>query len=226
MPYPAPFHRLVMIGSLYSDVFNTTVSIIPSSGTLPAVGDSFLATIAGVVSTWWPKVMSASIGGGAELSVNAKLTSIKLNRIGTDGRYMDAAAKEYVYPSPIVGGDAINFDAPQLTVAATLRGTNERARAGKGRMYFPPSTATSGAQIDGRLTVATAKNYANGVATLLIALDDAYSGASVPGVVGITSKVGAGAFQTVTAVSVGRVIDTMRSRRNKLAEDPQYTSVD
>lgn len=226
MGYSAPFHRLVIIGNLYGDKFNTTLSIGPGvSGSLPAVSDTLLTNVATAVSTWWPK-LTATSGGGCSIINAAQLTSIKLNRISVAGLYADPDAKEHVYTSAIPGGYAPTQPlAPQLTLVATLRGAAERALAGKGRMYLPPSRAITEMAGDGRVSTGYATYHAAGVRELIIALSDAYSSSSLTGVVGITSKVGSGAFQPVEKVTVGRVVDTMRSRRNKLAEDPQLVLI-
>lgn len=220
MPYPAPFHRLVIGGTLYTDDFNTTLSLVPVGGaSLPAVSDALLDAVATVVGAWFDD----SVGGtppGIGIITSCKLTYIKLNRIGTDGRYVDAEAKEHVYTTPIPGSRSA-FIAPQLTAALTLRGSNERARAGRGRMYFPPSSVMTSIAADGRLDAAVTLDHAKGGLQLLSAVNDAYLAQGVAAVAGIASKTGAGAFQAVHHVSVGRVIDTMRSRRNKLDEDPQ-----
>jgi hypothetical protein len=221
MPYPAPFHRLVIGGKLYTDDFNTTLSLIPTGGaSLPAVSDDLLDAVATVVGSWFDD----SIGGtppGIGIITSCTLTYIKLNRIGTDGRYVDAETKEHVYDTPIAGSRNA-FIAPQLTVALTLRGTNERARAGRGRMFMPPSSVITSIGSDGRMDAATVLDHAKGGLQLLSAIDDAYLAEGVSAVAGIASASGSGAFQGVAQVSAGRVVDTMRSRRNKLDEDPQY----
>ena len=220
MAYPAPFHRIVMIGNLYADTFNTTVAMVPTGGgTLPEVSDDLVEDVGLLLQDWWNNTFGGT-GNGLGIVTAAALTSVKVNRIGTDGKYMDAETKEHIFSSPVPGVTS-NALAPQLSLAVTLRGSNERARAGKGRMYFPPSAAFIGLGSDGRVTAANALDHAKGALFLLGALDDVYSAAGVSAVAGITSSVGAGAFQAVHHVSVGRVVDTMRSRRNKLPEDPQ-----
>lgn len=221
MSYPAAFHRLVIMGNLYSDVFNTTLSIVPSGGGgLPEVSDDLLDGVATVVSDWFQGAF-ISPWNAIGITSRATLTGIKLNRIGTDGRYADDTTKEHSF-SPAVSGGASGLNiAPQLTVALTLRGAAERSPAGRGRMYLPPSVAISSLGSDGRLTSADALNTAKGGLFLLGAINDVYITESVGAVAGIASKQGAGAFQSVHHVSVGRVVDTIRSRRNKQEEDPQ-----
>ena len=222
MTYPAAFHRLVIIGNLYSEKFNTTLAMIPTGGgALPAVSDTLLAAVGTFVGTWFPRALGGTNNNGIGIISSASLTSVKLNRIGSDGKYVNADAKEHVYGTPIAGGYATVVQ-PQLTVAATLRGLNERARGGRGRMYPPPSQACGQIQTDGRITAAVALQHAKGITALIAGLNDVYLTAGVSAVAGIASHQGAGAFQSVAQVSVGRVVDTIRSRRTSLAEDPQY----
>lgn len=220
MPYPAPFHRLVLIGNLYSDIWNTTLAMVPSGGAVGAVTDELLEDISVTVADWFNNTTSATPANGVGFLQGVTLTSIKLNRIGTDGRYSDAEAKEWIYPSAIAGPMPANA-APQLTVVSTLLGPNPRARAGRGRMYLPPSIAVTDVGADGRISSAVALDHAQGTLFFLGMMNDAYLAAGVPAVAGVASNTGAGAFQTVSVVRAGRVVDTMRSRRNKLDEDPQ-----
>jgi hypothetical protein len=221
MAYPALFHRLVMIGTHFTDIFNVSISLIPVGGSTPAlINGAMLASHANAVATWWPKTLATS-GGGIGITGNAKLTSIKLNRINTAGHYNDPDAMEYVFPTPVAGGGNTNPVPPQLTLAATLRGSSERALAGRGRMYFPPCSLAFGLGPDGRVTVTDATNYATGVGNLLAALHTAGLATTTNSQPGIASNTRSGAFQSVATITAGRVIDTMRSRRNKLAEDPQ-----
>lgn len=222
MAYAAPFHRLVIIGKLYDDIFNMTLSMIPVGGaTLPAVTDSLLLSTLQGVQTWWPKVPQASMGGGCGITSSAIASSVKLNRIGTNGLYMDNEGKELAFEPTVPGGGAAGL-VPQLSLVATLRGPNERSRAGKGRMFVPPTTGVgSGLDTHGNVPGSVAKNHAYGITSLLAILNDVYLTAGVPAVAGIASAVGAGAFQGVAKVTVGRVVDTMRSRRNKDTEKPE-----
>lgn len=222
MGYPAPFHKLVMIGDLYTDVFNVTLSMIPvGGGALPAVTQSLVDAVGVYCADWFNNGIGTAPSTGIGIFNVAKLTSVKLNRIGTDGRYVDPETREYVLPVP-VSGTNVGTPPPQLSLAATLRGPNERARAGKGRMFFPVSVSAAGVGADGRITAVQAKNYASGVYALLTGINDVYLTAGVTAVAGIASKTGAGAFQAMGSVSCGRVVDTIRSRRSALDEAPEF----
>jgi hypothetical protein len=220
MPYPGQFHRLVMIGSLYAEQFNMTLNIVPSAlGELgmPAVGDLTLAAVADDVATWFPLAVG---GGGVGIISNAKLTSITLNRLDTAGHYMDNP-QEHIYPTPIAGSSGALL-APQLSIAVTLGTQLDRGRGSKGRIYLPPTSSMSTLATDGRLTQAFALAVATGFKPLIDAINGTYVGI---GKVGVASNTGAGRFEHITRVSVGRVLDTMRSRRTSLAEDHQELAI-
>lgn len=223
MVYPSQFHRLVIQGTLYTDVFNTTLSMVPIGGSSPVVSQSLANAVRDAIATWWPKPATVGPGDGIGITAQAKFTGIKLNRIGTDGLYEDPIAIESLVTTPVAGGVA-GFPPPQLSTVVTLRCPDERAHAGKGRMYFPTNGSATALGSDGRLSVNQALAVANGAVTLFDAIDAAYATAGGNALVGVASSVGAGRFQVCTSVTVGRVVDTMRSRRNKLLEDPQVVT--
>jgi hypothetical protein len=219
MAYPAPFHRLVLIGSLYSDIFNVTLSMVPGlSGTMPAVTTELAEDVRTFVEGWFNNPLSVSAPFGCGFTDQAILTSIKLNRIGTDGHYQDPVSVEVPTSEPFAGSSS-NHPPAQLSVVATLRGAAPRALAGKGRMFLPPNHFSGAVGADGRITDANAQQYGDGVLALIYGLNDVYLTNSINSVVGIASKTRTGAFQSVTEVTIGKTVDTMRSRRNKIPED-------
>lgn len=216
MPYPGQFHRLVVMGTLYTDVFNFSMSIVPhdGDGTMPAVSDAQLLAVANVVGTWWPKT-TAALGSGAITA--ARLTGIKLNRIGADGRYVDEVTKEHTYPSAIAG-TGVGVMPAQVALAVTLRTAIDRGRASKGRFYLPPTDqVVSNIGSDGRISVGGALGTATAARALINSINATYD---LVGRVGVASNAGVGRFEIVTKVSVGRVPDTIRSRRSTQAEEP------
>lgn len=226
MVYAGQFHRLVLMGNLYSDKFNVTLSIAPTPGpTIPAVTQALLDGLAADIASWWDNPLAVAPGNGLNMATPCILTGIKLNRIGIDGKYVDNDTMEKVLAVPVPGGGG-SQPAPQLTIASTLRGPDERGAAGKGRMFWPPSSlVVSGIGADGRLADASALQYAHGVATFIRLVNTRYATAGVPAVAVIASRSGVGRFQVVTKVTVGKVVDTMRSRRNKQLEQPVEAAV-
>lgn len=222
MAYPHQFHRLVIAGDLYTERFATSLSIYGSDG--GPVNATLLTTIASVVGGWFqgtstdhPQFISA-----------ARLTEIKLNRIGTDGKYVDPESFTHYYSGGAVGPTPGNC-APQLAAVVSLRTAVDRGRASKGRMYLPPMAGWFAPGDDGRVAVSSAQRAARSVSLLINSLNAAYAGSGTGGDfngrVAIESDVGAGAWHFVTHTTAGRVIDTMRSRRSSLDEDVQTSSI-
>lgn len=211
-----------MIGNLQGglDKWNCSLSIVPSAlGELgmPTVSQGTIDAVATVVSTWFQNGTTTGLSALSSIS----LTSIKLNRIGTDGRYADPVAMEKVY-TPAVAGTASGNVAPQLTMVGTLRTRLERGRGSKGRFYMPPNATIAGISTDGRVTAVNAGVLAQAVATLVRNINSQYTAI---GRVGVASDAGTGVFEHVTKVSVGRVVDTQRSRRSSFPEEYAHVTV-
>ena len=219
MPYPGQFHRLVMIGKIYAEDFNITLSIVPSAlGELgmPAVDQATLDAVAADVGPWFANGHGY---GGFGFSSIISLRTIKLNRIGTDGRYVDAVAMEKDMGSQV--GQSAALHPPQNALVVTLGTALERGRGSKGRMYLP-SNQHMGISNDGRIPAASALAAAEAAKVLVDSINDTYT---LIGRVGVASNAGAGRFEHVTRLSVGRVVDTMRSRRTSLVEDRQEVAL-
>jgi hypothetical protein len=96
-------------------------------------------------------------------------------------------------------------------------------------MYLPPVDGFS-APASGTLLAAItdAQRVAGAVSSLINQANAAFSSwgtGDFTGRVAILSNAGAGDFHYVTRTQVGRVIDTMRSRRAQVAEDYQNSSI-
>jgi len=210
MSYARPFLRLAVIGRLYdAEDFTFTVSLIQGPNgpaeppsTVPPFIESALATFIN--------------GTPGLISSHAAIHSIKLNEIGTDGRYTSGTTVEDDLTVPITGGSSAT-PAPQVALVVSLRTAVSRGYAHSGRFYLPlPGTPVNGA--DGRISIASASDAANGAAYFLSQLNEGFNDAWVAGV---TSSVGVGKEHVITGVAVGRVLDTIRSRRSSLDEDYQ-----
>jgi hypothetical protein len=218
MAYPAPFHRIVIGGTLYGDIFNTTVSMIPGiSGSLPAATQALADDLRTFISAWWVKGLLNTPGNGIGITSSVKLTSIKVNRIATTGHYQDPVAIESVLTTPLAGANSGTY-APQLAIVGSLIGASPRALAGKGRQYWPPNVAMQSLGTDGHISQSNAQWFALGLSAFYAGLNDVYLARSINSVVGIASDTRSGAFQALKTIKVGRTIDTMRSRRNKVPE--------
>lgn len=169
------------------------------------------------LTTYWNAV-KALIGTGT------KLEWMKANRVGTDGKYLDATTNVYTYAAPNAGTAVTNFPNQVSAVVSTTTGL-ARGRAHIGR-WFLPGIACAVDAATGLLTVAQVTTFANASAAFIGALNDT---AVVLGVdqlrAAVMSNLGAGVDHDITGVRVGRVPDTQRRRRNKIVEAPVAAAV-
>ena len=207
MPYPNPFLRIVMSGTTYAaEGFSIGLNIGQNfDGPLSQPSD--LTPYVTACKDWFARV-------DTRISGLAKLNMVKVNLVGTNGKYVSQTSSGTVEVTPVVtgGGGAIAVP-PQNTLAVTLTTANLRGTAVRGRIY-PPLLSLSPAA-DGFIVAASALGVANSMATFVNALN-----AIGPGDVSIMSDVGAGKVGRVTGVRVGRVVDTQRRRRRSLPETP------
>lgn len=208
MAYPMNFLRLVAIGTLYNaETFSWSISLSPEDSS----ADAPAAVPAGVISA----ITAFHTSNLVALGSGARLTMVKLNEIGRDGRYVSQGDTVWhEFATPVAGIGTTNHPA-QCSLAVTLRTDAARGRASSGRFYIPYIGATL--QADGRLAVAAATDVANAATTMLEALETALPGWAVS----VMSNIGEGTRRRVSHVEVGRVVDTIRSRRTSLEEDRQ-----
>ena len=203
--YIEPFLRLVVSGPLYvAERWSWSLALVSGAGS-------------GDVPTEVPAAVRTAIEafhGGTHISSKALIDSIKLNKIGEDGRYVDQAnTVQYDYAVPVPGGSTTAAIAPQVALAVTLRTNAARGLAHAGRFYVPTPSATPGT--DGRISQASAETVMQAASTMISAINTALPTWNV----GVTSNVGNGLQREVTHVQVGRVLDTIRSRRTSLPEE-------
>lgn len=208
-----PFLRLQASGPLYvSEAWSCTLSF--SGGTIPTPTQA-MADGAGEA---FRRLIQDS--EGPLIANRAGLATVKLARIGADGLYVDPRPVSWV--SPDVGGSRGQSGTnvpPQIALAVTLEGSNPRGPAGRGRFYLPvPAGAL---QTDGRLTEAYAAHAAH-LSAAMIREAEAAIGLQAYIVGAATAKGRGPARQQVAQVSVGRVLDTIRSRRTSLPEERVY----
>lgn len=223
MPFPRDLHRIVVIGDLYGvEEFNFSLTVAPLTGAanIPASTQALTDAVGAAVATWYPKLAGS---GGCSIIQQARLQSVKVNRLDPDGHYKDPVSFEAIV-GPIQGGSGA-LVAPQLAMAVTLASVIPRGRGSKNRFYLPPLTAFATVDSTGRVSAANAGAIASGAKGLIDALNAVYAGFGggfdPAHRVAVASSAGAGSFRDVAKIRVGRVIDTMRSRRSSLAEDYQ-----
>lgn len=203
-------HRLVWGGRLYTDEAWTCSVHIDANEILAQAAEDFKAAIAAWVGR-----------ADSQLSGAAKLDFIKFNRLlpfvlpngKTSMRYALSTTNEH--QELAMANGAGTAGPPQLSTALTFRTGISRGRASKGRI-FPPS-GQPGLGADGRISASDAGFIAASGATLIRELNAVVAGPGTASVV-VFSNIGQ-LVENVQSVAVGRVVDTMRSRRTSLNEE-------
>jgi len=206
VPFPSVHYLLAFGGTLYGveewscTLRSTSVGADPGQeGTA-----SITAALAAVIKTWWAT---------GQVGANGTLDYVKYNRVGMDGKYVNTYSSTFEVAPPIPGNGASEPRAPQIAIVATLETGFTRGLAHRGRIFLPTPSAGPGS--DGRIAASNASNLAQKVASLITALN----GVEGYGTTCVYSSVVGGANRPVTAVTVGRTLDTMRSRRRSLPEE-------
>lgn len=208
MPYPSEHYLLAFGGPLRGGEIWTMglrmTAPSPPGGEGPTT--AALDSLHAALKSWWVGGISSNAAG---------LAWSKLNRILPSGKYADAYTIRKDEPTPVYRNVSVQYP-NQIALVATLTTGLSRGMACRGRMFFPvPAVVMEDS--DGRLSTASATAAATNVAALLNNLNAATGGCTV----GIFSKgglSGVGASRPVTGVEVGRVLDTMRTRRSALIE--------
>jgi len=203
MTYLNEFIRLVVIGRLY-DVEDFSFSISMIGGTPLDVDDDVPGAVVTAVQSYFEHAQL--------ISRNATLTAVKWNLIGEDGRYVNPNTRQHDFEPPVKGA-VVNTPPPQVSLAISTVTGLQRGRASKGRWFLP----LPGAQMtdEGRMSTSDQQVALNASRDFLVALN----AAAGPWHAGVVSNVGTGAQHPITGVRVGRVFDTIRSRRDKFDED-------
>ena len=145
------------------------------------------------------------------------LDTLKLAHIDTTGHYPAGHTPVIAtfVPAEFPPGTSPTGLPGQISQVASLRTIKPRGIAHAGRIYLPSTGQPVGS--DGRWTTTFSLGTANAVKTLINSLN----AVTDLGDCAIFSDVGAGAWEYVTGVRVGRVPDTVRRRRRQLVEDYQ-----
>lgn len=208
MPYSKPFLRLVVSGALATEEqFSFGMAFIEALEPDPPAPSEVPAGVIAALEKYWD--------WGSTISNAASLDLVKLNLIGTDGRYVGDETVEYEWPDPQVGASP-GINPPQIALAVTLETGARRGLAHAGR-FFLPSPAVSVIPSTGKIGTVQAGGFVTSTTTLLNELNAALQ----PWQLGVVSKVGGGAQRRVTNIKIGTVLDTIRSRRSSLDENYQ-----
>lgn len=203
--YPTSFLRLVCSGTLYGslETFSFSLALARNFEGGSVVPDEVPQGVIDACTKFFAT--------GGMINPDAKLSMIKLNLIGTDGRYESDSETVLHELVPPVAGAAGYGTPPQIALAISLRTAKSRGRAHAGRFYIP-SGHTVGS--NGQITQLQVDTVVAAATTFLEELAAALPGWRPY----VMSNIGTGARNEVTHVSVGRVLDTIRSRRRSIPE--------
>lgn len=194
--------RLVWSGTLFTNEswscslhFHNTGSAVP----MPA------SAYSAAIEAWMTRVTS-------HISAAAQLKEVKFNKIDpTTGKYTSQTSNNHVLVSVIKGAQ---LSAPgQISLAVSTRTALTRGRGHAGRFYPPNGMPQAIGVADGTATASFAEAIGDSAATMIDALhavDPMFRAV-------VFSKAGQ-SVEVITHLAVGRVWDTMRSRRRSLPE--------
>lgn len=211
----APHTLFVMAGSLtdpnsgQKDIWQCSVRGVQVDSPDRPVTDpvAFMNGIATPLATYFASADS-------QICAYASLDYIKVNNIGADGKYSDKSNTNQHDYSPIIQGTGTNGHPFTESFAYSWRTTKARGPGSHGRIYLP--NASQGAAGSATIAPAVQAVYLTAAQQLLHILNvgDGDTAGMLPVV---ASNVNA-TNTPVTSISIGRVIDSQRRRRNALTE--------
>lgn len=204
-PFNGPHQYLQWGGTLPGgDIWSCGVRLAPAAGVNAANDPAMLNAASAAVQAWHTNGM---------ISPRCILTFAKLNVVGTDGKYIAPTTLEHVFAN-VAGTGVEGRSLPnQIALAISLTTGVSRGPAHRGRFYMPmPSVVV---QSDGRMATDDQNAIKMAATTFLGALNALSANYKVAV---FSRKAGAAQHRVVTGIQVGRVLDTQRRRRNKLAE--------
>lgn len=160
------------------------------------------------------------------ISSRAKLQLVKFAPIGTDGRYSGPSTERLISAGTggVAGSSSGTHHPNQVALAVTLHSTGDLGKV-KGRFYLPMPSLAPGT--DGRLAEADRDAVETEAQEFINAVNnqpglDVLNIRAIVASQGRRNKDGSVKFAPrnwdVNAVSVGRTLDTVRRRRNKVNE--------
>lgn len=212
MPYAENFTTLTMNGTLADgDEIWSAGLHIRGQATFEGEWFTFFSTRANELRD----ICEAYISDVAtNVPAGAKLTSIKLSRRGTDGKYMNAPIEVQADAQ----GAITNSYAPQNSMVNTLVSSRWKDPGRYNRFYLP--FAFGSISGDYELDSVRQAAYVGALATFIGEINDVLEeeGPGASAAVAVLSNSATGTPSLVEEVRIGKVVDTQRRRRNKLNE--------
>jgi hypothetical protein len=229
MPYDRPHYYLTFGGTLFPlasghEQWQTGIHFAPDATRTEGQLLDALEQISVVdILADCTKLIKGQYGFNCNWSNVVTIDWAKLVVKKTDGHY--AGAPKLVEQTGQTGSAGAYPYAPQLAVVASFWTGANFGRALRGRMYLPPPYAliSSLSVNDPRATAATANDLRDAVKQWLNAVGGEVNTLAVPTSPAILSSLGTGTTNFISKIGVGRVIDTMRSRRSALDEAITWT---
>ena len=213
---PVPTHFKIVFRGIFENTEETWSFGTHFSRTVEAGPDAGVGAInTGAVTTALDTFFGTA---GAFIPSWVRASDWRAYEIGTDGLMENEPLMVDVMPDDIQGVASGSRNPPQIALAVTTVGDN-RGPGRFGRFYLP--TAAIVELADFRVSIVNATSVATAATAFLKGISDAID---LPGTIGSSSalnisKSGAGFKQQVDHVEVGRVLDTLRSRRRALLEE-------
>lgn len=222
-----PHTRMTMLGTLPGpEIFSMSLSLADPG----QAGDyeGFLTKLLSPNDAVWTDLADdcQAFFLASRASTSAVLKTVKFAPIGPDGKYAGPSVERIIGGTtgqPGGGGTSPKYP-NQIACAMTLHSASDLGRV-KGRFYLPVPVVTLGS--DGRFDETVRDEMETGLGVFIDNLNN-QPGLDVLGIRVVVASQGrrnkdgsvrlAPGNHNVTQVSVGRTLDTIRRRRNKLTE--------
>lgn len=212
MPF-LPHWRMSMLGRLGTSGERFSYSLNLGNGN----GTALTTTNSGVEgSTFFADCASdaANFHASSEAKINAAaiLETVKFAFIGADGKY---TRDPIIVDVPDVPGAIASEIHPAQTALVVSLNTARRGSSGRGRFYLPmPAVPVSATDL---LISSANRDSVQGAAATFVNNINNQPGFDVADIVVVVAST-KGVNSKVTGIRVGRVLDTVRSRRTSLPE--------
>jgi len=221
MPYPSRLVRCNINATTPGEIVTNTVWI--RFDTLAQINQDQLQLVVDRVRNSWATAVSDGFGTGGGLG---PIFSNAMQWRTVTGYLVDSAGRsqgqaEATFAPATKGAEAFTLP-PQTALVVTLL-TGAPGRSARGRIFLG-GLAQGVGTTDGRVPIALRDRYARNIAGFYGAVRNNPGGGDDFRPVVVSPKLGTA--RKITAITVGDLYDTMRSRRNRLVEARVRFTVD
>jgi hypothetical protein len=175
---------------------------------MPASGNQN-GDIAQSLETWWNSLSTFH-------AESRRMTGFKWNAIGPDGKFADPSLPNtYQFATPLKGTSGNQLVMPLQIAAVVTTRTGRKGKSYNGRIYTPGPVSSQAGPYWDPTYMQTLKAV---TANLLTDLNQDVSGTGTRACI-VSNAGNPGPVTLITHVTVGRVPDTVRRRRNALTEE-------